>query len=211
MIPPAPQLVRQVLQQRLSSLTQLRQQANATYQQIESDLDANLSRYNSVANGADAVATVAQVFAGLVGIVRQGTAALKLTGPALEAANRALANQGLHVALDPLVNPILSFTAGGVNAQWGTAWAIGKLSLQDFVNMQSPSWWAGVVGNRQDGKSWGQAVTTSPEEQLQATKDQIEAQQKHILQGIDAHITETRALLAALDSKGLAGFYSQAQ
>jgi hypothetical protein len=209
MIPPTPQMVRQVLQTRLDDLMRLRQQSDALFQQVEGDLDANLRRYKNVASGVDAVATVAQVFTGLVSIAAKGWTAMKLTGPALDAANKEIAKQGLKFAVDPLQEPALRIAANQLGAHDGTVWAVGKLSIESFLNMQSPSWWAGVVGNLQDGKTWSQAVTTSPEEQLQATRDRIESQRRQTLQNIDARIGETRALLQNLTNVGLLSLYGQ--
>ncbi len=209
MIPPTPQMVRQVLQARLDDLTRLRQQSDALYQQIEGELDANFRRYDRVASGVDAAATVAQIFTGLVSIVAKGWAAMKLSGPALDAANKELGKQGVKFAFDPLKDPALKFTAAQLGAHEGTVWAVGKVSIEAFLNMLSPSWWAGVVGNLQDGKSWSQAVTTSPENQLRNTKDRLEGLRRQALGSIDARISETRALLNGVSAKGLVSLYEQ--
>jgi hypothetical protein len=209
MIPPTPQMVRQLLQTQLDTLTQLRQQTDALYQQIENDLDANLRQYKKVASEADAAATVAEVMVGLVSIVAKGWSAMKLSGPALDEANKELAKQGLQFATDPLQDPALRIAASQLGAHNGTVWAVGRLTIESFLNMQSPSWWAGVVGNLQDGKSWSQAVTTSPEEQLQSARDRVESQRRQTLQSIDARINEIRALLQGVGQKGLLSLYGQ--
>jgi hypothetical protein len=209
MIPPSAQLVRQVLQQRLFTLTYLRQQSDELYQKIEDDLKTNLGNYKRVAANADAAATVLQLFTGVVSIAAKGWSALKLSGPALDAANEELAKQGVKLATDPLQDVGLEIAAKQLGTQDGIVWAVGKLSIEAFLNIQSPSWWAGVVGNLQDGKSWSQAVTTSPEEQLQASLNQVEAQRQQVLRNVDAQINATRALLQGLGNKGLVSLYPQ--
>jgi hypothetical protein len=209
MIPPTPQQARQVLQSRLDDLTRLRQQTDSMYQQIESEMNANLRRYDAVANGVDAVATVAELFAGLVSLTAKGFAALKLSGPALDEANKELAKQGLKLATDPLQDPALKVAANQLGAHDGLVWAVGKIGIESFLNIQSPSWWAGVVGNLQDGKSWSQAVATSPEDQLRVAKQRVEAQRQQILQQIDARINDTRALLNGVATTGLTSLYEK--
>ena len=72
-IPPTPQQVRQMLQDRLNDLTKLRQQTDMMYQQIENEMDSNLKKYDRVATGADAAATVANIFVGLTSIAVKGS------------------------------------------------------------------------------------------------------------------------------------------
>jgi hypothetical protein len=211
MIPPTPQMVCQVLQARLNSLIQLRQQSDALYQKIESELDADLRRYKNVASGADAIAAVAEVFSSLAGIAAKGWEAMKLSGPALDTANNEIAKQTLGFVADPLKDPALKFAASQLGAHDGTVWVVGKLSIEAMLNIQSPSWWAGVAGNLQDGKSWSQAVTISPEQQLQQSRDQVESQRQQILKSIDARINETRALLQGLAHNGLLSLYGRGQ
>jgi hypothetical protein len=209
MIPPSAQMVRQVLQQRLFTLTHLRQQSDELFQKIEDDLKNNLAGYKRVAANADAAATVLQLFTGVVSIAAKGWSALKLSGPALDAANEELAKQGVKLATDPLQDVGLEIAAKQLGAHDGIVWAVGKISIESFLNIQSPSWWAGVVGNLQDGKSWSQAVTISPEEQLQANLNQVEAQRQQVLRSVDAQINATRALLQGLGDKGLVSLYPQ--
>ena len=210
MIPPSPQAIRQVLQERLASLMRLRQDSDTLYRQLEDELDSNLQHYKSVASAVDVAGTLAQVFTGLAGIAAKGWAATKLTGPALDAANKELAKQGLEFAIDPLKEPALWLAANKLGASHGIVSVIGKLAIEAFLDIQRPSWWAGVVGELQDGKSWSRAVNSNPEEQIQATRDRIEQQRIYILSQIDSRINETRALLNAVSGHGLTSLYGQA-
>jgi hypothetical protein len=208
MIPPSAQQVRQVLEKRLSDLTQLRQQSDMMYQQILNEMDGNLKKYETVASSADAAATVATIFVSLTSIAVKGWSAMKLSGPALDAANKELAKQGVEFAFDPLKDPALRFTADKLGAHDGMIWVLGKLTIEDFLNIQSPSWWAGVYGNLRDGKSWSQAVTDSPQDQLRSAKQRVEGQRQQTLKSIDARINETRTLLNGVTVSGLVALQS---
>lgn len=134
---------------------------------------------------------------------------MKLSGAALGAANKELSKDALKLAADPLEDATLKLTAGKIGADPGVAWLVGKLTIDAWLNINSPSWWAGVIGNLQDGKSRSQAVTTSPEDALRATRDQIEVQRVQTLNRIDQKIRETRTLLYGVASNGLISLYDK--
>lgn len=209
MIPPTPEVVRQVLQERLSSLMQLRSDTDSLYRRIEQDLDDNIRRYGSVASRTDAAATVANVLVGLGTLVYKGMAAMKLTGSALAAANHELAKDSIKLAFDPLRDPLLKFGADKIGANAGIGWTVGKVAIESFLNMQSPSWWAGVVGNLQDGKTWSEAVTSNPQEALGAVRNSVEKQRQDTLGKIDQKIRDTRTLLYGVIDGGLMSLYEK--
>jgi hypothetical protein len=210
MIPPTPQVVRQVMTERLNKLMQLRLDTDALYQQIEREMDENVRRYENVAGTTDAVATVATVLTSLGFMVVKGMAAMKLTGSALKTANTELAKDAVKLPMEPLKDPALKFAAEKIGANEGIAWAVGKTTIESWLNINSPSWWAGVIGNLRGGKSWSQAVTSDPKEALQAARDQVDKQRQDTLNKIDQKIRDTRALMTGVTSGGLLSLYDKA-
>lgn len=136
MVPPSPQMVHQVLQQRLNSLMRLRLDNDILDQHIESDMDANLRQYVTTAGMADAAAEAGTLLVSLGSLAYKGMAAMKLSGTVLETANKELGKQALELAYDPLQDPALRF-AGKINAHAGIVWAIEKASIQAFLDIQS--------------------------------------------------------------------------
>ena len=209
LIPPTPQVVRQVLQARLTSLVTLRVETDAMYQKIEQGMDENIPNYDRVSRDADAAATVADILVGLGKLVLKGVAAMKLSGAMLKSANKELAKQTGEFVVDPLKDPALKFAADKIGANDGIVWAVGKITIESWLNIQSPSWWAGVAGNLEDGKSWSQAVTTDPKDALQATRDGIEKQRQDTLGKIDERIRATQTLLYGVAANGLTSLYDK--
>jgi LysM domain len=209
LIPPTSVAVREVLQARLANLMALRGQTDGLYAQIERNMDDNIRKYDQVSRNADAAATVANLLAGLGTLVFKGIAAMKLSGSALTAANKELTKQTGELIIDPLKDPALKLAADKIGANPGIVWAVGQITIESWLNMNSPSWWAGVVGNLQDGKSWSQAVTNDPREALKATRNAIESQRQNTLKKIDDRIRATQVLLVGVSSRGLVSLYDK--
>jgi len=209
MIPPTPQVVRQVLTERLNSLMRVRMDTEALYGQIEKEMDDNIRRYDNVARTTDGVATVANILAGLGFMVVKGMAAMKLSGSALQTANKELTKDTVKLTIEPLQDPALTYTASKIDANNGIVWAVGKTTIESWVNINSPSWWAGVIGNMRDGKSWSEAVTSDPEEALRASRDQVEKQRQDTINRLDQRIRETQTLLYGVAANGLMSLYDK--
>ena len=138
MIPPTPQMVRQVLQARLDALVALRQQMDALFQKLEAEADQNISKYRKVASAADIAAMLASLGVSLGQLTYKGFSAMRLSGEALEKANAELAKDSLHFAYDPLRDPVLKVTADKLGAHPGTVTLVGKATIEAFLNIQSP-------------------------------------------------------------------------
>jgi hypothetical protein len=127
---------------------------------------------------------------------------MKLSGEALEKANTELARDSLKFAYDPLKDPALKFTADKLGAHSGIVALIGKATIEAFLNIQSPSWWAGVWGNLRSGSSWSQAVTTDPVQTMVDSRNQIESQRQQTLRSLDLKIQQTRVLIQGIGNGG---------
>lgn len=198
LIPPSPAALRQTLQKRLSALTTLRQQSDSLYVQIESELDANIRKYRTVSERVDVAATIANIGVSLGQITIKGFAAMKLSGAALEEANHELAKDTLKFAYEPLRDPALKAGADALGAHPGTVTLFGKSAIEAFLNIQSPSFWAGVWGNWRSGMSWSQAVTTDPVQTMIDRRNRVEAQRQQTLRSVDQKIQQTQQLLQSL-------------
>jgi hypothetical protein len=190
-IPPKPEDVRLVLRERLSNLQRLRFDTDATFQRIEGELDKN---YRDFTTKAMAIDYTGAILIGLTSLVSKGMQAMKLSGAALEKANKEMAKAGLVFAYKPIYDLALKDKIGKVGANEGTAWAIGK-GIEILADITTPSFWAGVYANYKDGKPLKEVVTRKPEDSLLDVKRQIENQRKETLQKLDEKIRETQRLL----------------
>jgi hypothetical protein len=197
-IPPNPEEVRVVMQQRLSNLVKLQHETEALFRQIETDLDSNTRQFESLSERVEVAAALSTIFVGLGKIVYKGIGAMKLSGAALAHANEHLARETIGFAFDPLRDPLLKGAAQQIGVNDGIAWALGKATIEAFVNMQSPAFWAGVRINLKEGKSWSEAVTINPKDALEEATKRVEAQRRATILNLDQRIEETQRYLGAL-------------
>jgi LysM repeat protein len=179
----------------LQSLLALRHDSNATFLRIEQELDQTISKYKNVSEIADATAMVAGIVVSMTQIVAKGMAAMKLSGAALEEANGELARDAIKFSYEPLEDPALRGTAAALGANPSTAAILGKTTIEAFLNIQSPSFWAGVYGNLRSGMSWSKAVSTDPLDTIIDTRNQIELQRQATDRALDQKIQRIQQLL----------------
>jgi LysM repeat protein len=185
----------QNLQKQLQSLLALRHDSDATFLKIEQELDQVIRKYKTVSETADAAAMVAGIVVSMTQIVAKGMAAMKLSGAALEQANSELAKDAVKFSYEPLEDPALRGTAAVLGAHPNTAALLGKATIEAFLNIQSPSFWAGVWGNLRSGMSWSKAVTTDPLDTIIETRNRIELQRQATDRSLDQKIQQIRQLL----------------
>jgi hypothetical protein len=135
---------------------------------------------------------------------------MKLTANELKTVNKELAKDALKLPIKPLQDPALQCAADKLGVNEGIVWAVGKTTIESWLNMNSPSWWAGVIGNLRDGKSWSQAVTSDLKEALQSTRDQVEKKKQYTLNKIDQSIRDTRVLISGVAASALLSLYDKA-
>ncbi len=203
-----------LLHRRLDNLRKLRADTVALFDDIDKELDKNVRRLEGTSEVVNGVATVANIGVGLSKLVQEGFAAIKLSGTALEHANHHLAKEALKFASDPLEDVALHQTGEFMNSKArkpsaqnkdgelktrlaGLAWALGAATLNSFLKMQEPSFWAGVVVRLKSGKSWSQSVTGSPEEDIAETRRKLKAQREQALKQLDERFQQAERALAS--------------
>ena len=211
-IPATPAAVRSVMLERQAALVRLRREIDNLFVQIEADMDANIRGHEKAASRVDDLKddlkTVYDIFFGLGKLVRNGVKAMRLSGSALEHANKELAWEALEFAYEPFKEPALRWAANKLGIKVDIVDLVGKATTEAWVNIQTPSFWAGVVVNLKNGKSWSNAVTTDPSEALKAAREVIERQHKDALGRIDAKIKETQRFVGNLANGSLLTIYN---
>ncbi|MEO6670267.1 MAG: LysM domain-containing protein [Ferruginibacter sp.] len=177
-------------EKKLLHLRKIRAEYLAMNEKILSEWNYEYNKVNRVANQADMAATVALILVDLGKIVHEGVKTMKLSGSALEAANRSLGKS----AIDFGYSPIESIVEEGVAESFGTvqptdglATSIGKRVLHFLlVDWSTPSFWA---------SKW---TGVDIKETNHKVVSEIETQKSNMLKRLDAQISATELNLLKL-------------
>jgi hypothetical protein len=176
-------------------LVQLRAETEVLYQNIEDDLSSSYRQYDKTAQTVDAVATIANILADLSSLAVKGMKSINLSGAALEEANKDIAKDGIKSAVGPLKDAGIKISADAIHPDSGRLWSLGKALLQSYLDIQSPAFWASVIGNLKSGASWSAAVTTRQEDITQQAKEQVQRQRDIALRALDQRIEQLQSVL----------------
>ena len=187
-IPPDPIVAAQVKVERLKALRSAYIKMN---DDILRDWEKEYTRTSSNVSQIDGVGKVATMLVSLGSMVKSGFSAMKLTGDALEKANKDLAKQALDFANSPVVEGVTE--ASGVlevKETDGRVLALGKKTVSFFLlDWNTPSFWAGLL-------------TGTDLKQVNArVKKEIKDREEETLKNLDAKIKKAENDLAMLRSK----------
>ncbi len=185
-IPSKPEDVRQVLHERLTHLWKARAESERLFSTIDQEMQENLRQFKKIELTVDMSAALAGLAMSLTGIVVKGMQAMKLSGKALEKANEELTKESAKFAVEPIRDVALEAAASRIDATKGVLWALGKSTIEAFLDTQSPSWWAGVRLSLRDGKSWSQAVTSNPEDSIVEARERVQNLRRETLLRLDS-------------------------
>jgi hypothetical protein len=183
------------LQNRLRSLESIARDTDRIYGEIESELKQNIRSYEKVKDGVDVTADVLNILVGLSSIVKNGMRAMTLDGIALEEANKELSREVLKFGAEPVGEGTFKYWGATLNMNDGLLWAYGKITVNSWFNMTSPSFWAGVYTNLKAGKTWQQAVTEDPKTALEEALQRVIEQHNIAIESVKSKIAATSAEL----------------
>jgi hypothetical protein len=187
-IPPDPIAAAQA---KLEKLKKLRADYVKMSEDILLDWEKEYSKTSSSIDQIDGVGKVATILISLGSIIKGGFSAMKLSGDALEKANKDLAKQ----ALDFAYMPAAEAAAGGsgildVKEGDGRLFAFGKKTVSFFLlDWNSPSYWASLF----TGTDMKQINTR--------VKKEIKDREAETLQRLDLQILKAENDLTALRAK----------
>jgi LysM domain len=194
LIPPKPEEIRAVLQQRLAKLRIVRLDSAALFDRILNDLEIETRRFRDTTQTIDVIGKLSTLAISLGSLVKDGFKAMHLTGEALEKANHELAKSSLKFAYGPLADPALTAVAEKLQAHKGIRYHIGT-AFHVLGNLTTPSYWAGVYTNTKDGKPVGQVLNSRTETSMSDQTRQIREQRQKTLDRIDQSIREIEQAL----------------
>jgi glutamate-1-semialdehyde aminotransferase len=180
------------LRKKIESLEALARETENMFQQIENDLAANIRQYESLSQGVDVSADIMMILLNLGKIVAGGMRASALHGKALEEANKELGKEAVKFGYEPARDVVAKQWASTIGANDGHLYAFGKIAMQSFFNLTTPSFWAGVYTNLHAGKTWQQAVTEDPKGALEDALAHVREQRQRALAQLKAKIAESK-------------------
>lgn len=201
MLPPKARDVRLALEERLQKLTVLRVDTESSFRRVEKELDSAFATLERTAKNADVAAEVLLLLNSLTSMCWKGYKSLQLGGEALEKANKELAKEALDLAYDKPKQLVLETYAGQldkpqpVQLSESMLWVFSATVIKAWLDINSPSFWAQVISELQQGSSWSTAVTRKPEEIHKETRKRIQTTRDDALRNLDARIAETRRQL----------------
>lgn len=188
LVPPNPAEMRALLSARLAALRALRRDTEAMFARIDAEADRTFREYSVNANVMD---WTAAMLVRVKDVVKAGVAAMKLTGEALAKANAQLGWSALDFAYTPLyevaVKQQLTKIELGEPLQGGFGAAAAVIA-----NLTTPSFWAQVYVNRQQGAAWERAAQASAGETQRAVKQRVSWQRDAVLREVDHRIARTQ-------------------
>jgi hypothetical protein len=170
--------------------------SDSLFQQVEAELASDAHQFNNRARTIDAVGTVATVGVSLGSLVHKSFGAMRLTGAGLEAANREMAKDALHVAYDPARDVLTDIAAEKLGVHKGVRHFFGS-ALHVLANLTTPSYWAAAYTNTREHKSFDEIVNSRAETLLNEPLNHIRTQHKQTIARIDVEIRKTEAQLSA--------------
>jgi hypothetical protein len=188
-MPGAPENRLLLLGQKARLLT-LRLQTEQLFDGLEQGLRQSYQEVKRTGETVDVAGTAALIAVDLGKIIRKGFMAMKLSGSALEEANRELAKEAVKFSAEPLKDVSLETAARGINANGGLIWAFGKSVIEGYLDLTTPSFWASTYSNLRSGMGWSQAVTTTPEDLMNSGIARLEFQKRQALAQLDHKIWE---------------------
>jgi hypothetical protein len=76
-----------------------------------------------------------------------------------------------------------------------SVWVFSAIVVKSWLDINSPSYWAGVYSELKQGSSLSTAVSRKPEEVHRTAKQGLERTKAEALRNVDSKIAETRRLL----------------
>ena len=193
--------LRATLQSRVLALKKIREDAQAFANKAERQLNNDFADWQRWGKGVDTAATVATIMSSLTKLVRQGYKAAASHGDELKAINREVLKDVVKskgkMALE------LSEKLGAFKAKEDTDSAVlafGKVAVDSWFKMNSPSFWASTVVQLVNGASWNEAVTTNPGDIRDQAIRKLRRTTNQSLNELDQKIRKAEQALTALES-----------
>jgi hypothetical protein len=202
MLPPRATDIRASLQARLDRLRAVRKDAESLFDQIQRELDSEFKKVERTGNSVDTANDVLNIFRGLSKMCWKGYKALDMGAEELSRANRELAKDALDLAKDPIETLTLKTFAEQLDSPqtvqiMNSVWVFSAVLVRSWLDVTSPSYWAGVAAELNQGSSVKMALTRRPAEVFATASQKLAENRKKAVEQIDLKVRDTERLLNA--------------
>lgn len=177
-IPPNPL---KVLDYQLQKMIKLREETNKMFQQLAYQAKVDYQKIKQKSAGLDMTAALLQLGIGYSKIVKGGMDTMKLTGAELAKANRELAKSAMTTGPQFVAEQVIQQSSFiKVTGEEGLALALGKIAINSWFDMTSPSYWAKRISG------------IDIDQQYLQTSRSISQTHQESIRKLDARISEIR-------------------
>jgi hypothetical protein len=202
MLPPRGSDVYVSLQRRLERLRAVRRDSESLFDGIQTGLDAEFKKVESVGTTVDAANDVLNVLRGLSKLCWKGYKTLEMGSAELARANKELAREAVDFSKDPLDTVILKAFADKLDQPqtvqvMNSVWIFSAVVVRSWLDIGSPSYWAGAIAEFNQGSSLPTALTRRPADVRAEASARLAETRRKALEQVDGKIRDTERLLAA--------------
>jgi hypothetical protein len=190
------------LQRQLERLRTVRKDSEALFDEIQSGLDADFRKVESTGSNVDAANDVLNILRGLSKLCWTGYKTLEMGSEELARANRELAHDALDLPKDQFETLILKAFADKLGQPqtvqvMNSVWIFSAVVIRSWLDITSPSYWAGAIAELNQGSSLRKALTRRAADVRAEASAKLAETRRKALEQIDAKIRDTERLLAA--------------
>jgi len=201
-LPPRAADIRATLQKRLERLRAARSDAEQLFDGLQREMDGEFRKLEATSTTVDAASEVLGILVGLGRLCWRGYKAIELGGEELTKANKELAKEALDMPKDQFETVTLKTFADQLDQPqtvhlMNSVWMFSATVVRSWLDITSPSYWAGVVAELRQGSSLRTAVTRRPADVHASASVKLAGVRRTALQQIDAKLRETERLLSA--------------
>jgi hypothetical protein len=201
MLPPRAGDIRDALQARLDRLRLVRADADSLFAQMQRELDDQFREVERVGAGVDVANDVLNIFKSLGMMCWKGYKTLEMGAEELSKANTELAKDALNMPKEQLETVVLkTFAEQPEQPQtvklMNTVWLFSAVVVRSWLDINSPSYWAGVAAELKQGSSVRAALTRRPADVLSEAKRRLSETRSKALEQIDLKVRDTERLLS---------------
>jgi hypothetical protein len=204
-LPPKRSEIQYVLNSKITYLQNLKESMNSSF---DSEIERLKNEFNTLERqnkGVEALHLLIDLRKGLAAIVKKGREAFKKSGEALKRANEELLKQVIKqktdAAKDYAKDAAKQKYADSLDENDSILVAASKITVQAWMDISSPTFWANTITQLNDGKSWKEAVTTKPADILENSIFKVNEARNKMNQDLDKKIHETQILLQEVSNE----------
>jgi len=168
------------------------------YDEQLKELEGNFKQAKNTGTAVDVAKSLIDIGRALAAAAQAATRTLGKDGEELEKLNKEFFEKVQDVRKETrsavLKDPTMEYAKEHMPGH-GLLWALGQAAIDTFLKYDSPSFWAWTFTQVRSGKTWGESVTSSPQQFFEESRSRLLQSKSQALSNIDGRISELRGLL----------------